>query len=63
MRSVRRVLRWGRIGFLRRRLPYVWCEVRSPFRTFAFYLDNPEIFRLMRAVRRAVDDRQTVIEA
>lgn len=63
MRSVRRFLRWGQVGFLRRRLPYVWCEVKSPFRVALFYLRRPEFFRLMRAVRRAVGAGQTVIEA
>lgn len=63
MRVFRRFLRWGRVGFLRRRLPYVWCEVKGPFRVAVFYLRRPEFFRLMRAVRRAVEDRQTVIEA
>jgi hypothetical protein len=37
--------------------------VKSPFRVALFYLRRPEFFRLMRAVRRAVEARQTVIEA
>jgi hypothetical protein len=37
--------------------------VKSPFRVALFYLRRPEFFRLMRAIRRAVEAGQTVIEA
>lgn len=58
-----RVLRWGRVGFLRRRLPYVWDITRAPFRTLLWYAKNPDMLRLVRAVNRAVADRETVISA
>lgn len=58
-----RVLRWGRVGFLRRRLPYVWDVTCSPFRSALWYAKNPDMLRLVRAIDLAARSRQTVIAA
>jgi hypothetical protein len=54
-----RLLRWGRVGFLRRRMPYVLEVWGQPFRTAAFYLRRPvlawKVHRYRAAFRRAED--------
>lgn len=56
MRAVRRFLRWGRVGFLRRRMPFVLEVVGTPFRHVAFWLRRPDLawycFRVKRGLRR-----------
>lgn len=62
-RELARFLRWGRVPFLRRRLPYVWCVFRGPFRNWWFLATHPDMLRLKFAVQRAVRNRQGIIAA
>lgn len=58
-----RLLRWGRVGFLRRRLPYVLEIVSSPVRNQWWLLTHPQERRIIRASLRALARRETVLAA
>lgn len=65
MRAIRRALRWGRLPFLRRRLPYVLEVAGSPFRVLGFWCREPELalfgLRVSWAVRRASRSGETLL--
>lgn len=58
-----RLLRWGRVGFLRRRLPYLHYSIASPLRNALFLATHPQVLRLSVAVRRAVREGDGVLAA
>lgn len=56
-----RVLRWGRVGFLRRRLPYVWDIVSSPWKSALFWAARPRMWFEVRSLRRSMRPGQRVV--
>lgn len=62
-RELGRILRWRHASFLRRRLPFVWEVLTAPVRNWVYLATHPELRRVVRAVRRALAEGDTVIEA
>lgn len=58
-----RLLRWGRPGFLRRRLPYVQDVLVGPCRNAWFLARNPEITWLSFRVRQAIAQGEMIVVA
>ena len=58
-----RVLRWGRVGFLRRRMPYVLEVWGQPFRNAAFWLRRPDLAYGLWLYRRAARQGERVLSA
>lgn len=56
-----RLLRWGRVGFLRRRLPYVWDVVSRPWANALFWATRPRMWFELRSIRRAAKHGETVV--
>lgn len=61
---VGRVLRWGRVGFLRRRMPYLVNDViLGPCRNVLFLARNPSIAWLSHRVRQAIAQGEIILAA
>lgn len=56
-----RVLRWGRVGFLRRRLPYLRDLVVMDAQDVAFWLMRPRLWVELQLLRRTMRPRDTVV--
>ncbi len=59
MRELRRFLRWGRVRFLRRRLPYLIDVMTEPL----WWVRRPDLAWLVFRIRRAIRQGETIIEA
>lgn len=60
---VGRVMRWGRVGFLRRRMPYVLEVYGLPFRTVAFWCRRPDLAWYLFRTKRALQVGEWVVQA
>jgi hypothetical protein len=58
-----RLLRWGRVPFLRRRLPYVADVVIEPARNATLWIRRPGLALYVHRIRRAIRQGETIIEA
>ncbi len=63
MRQLRRFLRWGRVPFLRRRLPFVVDVLGEPVRNQLLWIRRPGFAWYVHRIRRAIRQGETIIEA